>query len=75
MKNLYNAEYGHEFLDVHACREMHQKMYLLHRTIAQGSYLVPGVSFDLRELKFGVIWIHTLDFFTSWCSKNLKRTF
>jgi len=33
--------------------------------------LVPWVSFDLRELKLIVIWIHALDFFSGWCPQNL----
>lgn len=32
---------------------------------------MPGVSFNLRKLKLGVVWIHALYFFSGWRSKNL----
>jgi hypothetical protein len=30
------------------------------------------VSFDLREFKLGIIWIHALNFFTCGCAQNLR---
>lgn len=33
-------------------------------------HLVPWVSLNLRELKFSVIWVHALNFFSSWSSQN-----
>lgn len=34
--------------------------------------LVPRVRFNLRELKFIVVWIHAPYFFSCWCSQYLK---
>jgi len=31
------------------------------------------VSFDLREFKLGIIWIHALNFFTCGCAQNLTE--
>ena len=39
----------------------------------QHSYLMPWVSFDLREFKLGIIWIHALNFFTCGCAQNLTE--
>ena len=32
---------------------------------------MPGVSLDLWEFKLSIVWIHTLDFLTSWRPKYL----
>jgi len=45
------------------------------RTLAERTAnLVPRVRFNLRELKFIVVWIHAPYFFSCWCSQYLKYT-
>jgi hypothetical protein len=34
-------------------------------------YLVPWMSFDLRESKFSVVRVHTSDLLACWSTKNL----
>ena len=38
-------------------------------------YLMPGVSFNLREPKISIIGIHTSDFLSSWSAQNLKKIY
>jgi len=35
-------------------------------------YLVPWVSFNLRELELRVVWVHALDLFPCWSTQNLE---
>lgn len=32
---------------------------------------MPGVGLDLREFELCIVWVHTFDFLTSWCTKHL----
>ena len=41
--------------------------------IRGATYLVPGVSFYLREFEFRVIWVHASDFFSCWGTQNLEE--
>lgn len=36
-----------------------------------GIHLMPGVGLDLWEFKLRIVWVHTFDFLTSWCTKHL----
>jgi len=36
-------------------------------------YLVPWVSFNLRELELRVVWVHALDLFPCWSTQNLDN--
>lgn len=35
-------------------------------------YLVPWMSFNLRELELRVVWVHALDLFPCWSTQNLR---
>lgn len=42
-------------------------------TVEWKSNLVPRVRLYLRKPKIRIIWIHTANFFPSWCTKNLEQ--
>jgi hypothetical protein len=43
----------------------------LTERIKKITYFVPGMSLNLRELEFRVVWVHALDFLPCWGAQNL----
>lgn len=50
---------------------LNDKLHTLGKSEQRAANLVPRVCFNLRKLKFGVIWVHALYFFSGWCSQDL----
>lgn len=72
MKYLKITRYTRLFYkNLYTANQQKNKKTDKHDRLKHLTDLVPWVSFDLRKLKFIVVWIHALDFFSSWCSQNL----